>query len=438
MRLTPAIAFLAPDISAPGVGGAPRTRASAAALFAIALFLSAEPALRALATWAWPMPGLRDAFHADAVWVAIIALMAASVADTDTRERLARHRWLLVPGLLWVVAAVATSAAASLPAVAAARSLRWAIFLAAGLALLTALGREMRVVGQLLKGWCLGFIGYTLVIVMFVALDPVRDGFNWVWGFPGALNIRHLGFEAMTAALIGSLYRPEGLRAPSLWVLRTAGIFGWGVLFWSGGRGSLLALALAAALLFLAAKQPVQRRFGEIAGLAAIGFALASLHTPPDASFGVWRTAGVTEATIGTSDPTSGRTAIWREAIGLIADHPLLGIGEAQTKARLASAAGLFAQPHNLVLQAGLAWGVIGGAGFLVGVGYAFWRTFRRVWRSADIGSAAACGFVVATALLANSMIDGTLYHPRTVFLFILALCIALAGPLTSSKETRA
>ena len=405
-----------------------------AAVGAITAFLALEPLLRSLAMWMAPSPTLRQILHADPVWllIAVAGLLAASTLG-EVRELARRHVWLVRLLFLWSIVAALSSIFAQVPSLAAMRSLRWGLGLAFALVLLVTLRRRPAAAQAILIGWCLGFCAYAGVLLLFVLTDPIREGVDWVRALPGVKNVRHLGFEAVTVALLASLFRPAGAGRGTLWLLRIAAIAGWAVLFWSGGRGSFLAAVAALSCTALLCGWR-SARWREVALLAAVGFALATLHTPPNSSFGAPRTIGLDSVPEGVAQApavdqvTSGRWTIWQESLSIITANPWLGIGEAHTPLHV-TAARTYEQPHNLFLQAALAWGVLGGAAFLVAVGTVLWRAARRI-RAASIESPAAAGFAVVLALAINSMLDGTLFHPRPVTYFLIGSCLALGAAM--------
>jgi|GEM_PF-3183757 len=409
-----------------------------AAFLVVAAFLAVEPLVRAL-VW-WRLDDLRASYflRTDVVWLALatLGLLGASTLGRGY-ERVRRHGWLVPLGCLWAAAAVLSSANALMPQLAGERSLRWVLMLAFALSLLAAVRARPERAFTLLLGWSLGLCGYAAVLVAFVLVDPVRPGVDWVTHIPGVANVRHLGFEAMTVALVGSLYRPAAAHRVWTGALLLAGAVGWTLLFWSGGRGSFLAAGAALVAVAVLGRSDRRRRFVELVCLMLAGFAIATVHTPSGPSFGAWRTIGATSVAPASGAPeagdvSSGRLDMWREAAAAVAAHPWLGIGEAHAPLRLETARG-FAQPHNLFLQAALAWGVVGGAAFVIAIAYSLWRAARRVSGS-DLGSPAAAGFAVAVALAANALIDGTLFHPRPVTLFLIGLCLALGSSRSAGE----
>jgi O-antigen ligase len=343
------------------------------------------------------------------------------------------RRWLVALGCLWAASAMVSSWLVAGPA---ASSSRWAIYLAFGLVLLVLLRRRPEAAERLLPALAAGYVSYASVLVAFVATADLPSNYEWVHGLPGAGNVRHLGFEAVAAALVGSLYRPVLPSRGVTWLLRITAVAGWTFVFWSGGRGSLLSVLAAVAIAAAFSPTGRRRRLAEAAALGVAGLALSLLHQPPGASFGIWRTIGV--ETIATAeagiDVTSGRTDMWREAVRAIAANPFFGIGEGQMKHQFVTAHRHFQQPHNLFLQAPLAWGIPGGLAFLVGIWFPIVRAAARVRGRAALGSTAMTGFAVATAMTANAMLDASLFHPRPVTIFLIGLCLALVGPLTSGQ----
>lgn len=407
------------------------------ALLVLATFLACEPMIRALLWWSLPTDWLRGLLHADTIWlqVGLLAVVGTCVMP-PIRQLIHGYPWLVPLFLLWSLAAVASSVAAVRPEIAAS-SIWWTIPLAFALALLATLRRHPEQAVRLLMAWSVGFIGNALVLVAFISTTSPPPMFDWVWGMPGILNVRHLGFEAMAVALIGSLLRPTSSKSRAAsWLLRFAAIAGWTVVFWSGGRGSFLAAVAALATIFmLCPTEDRRRRILEVAGLMLAGFGLAMLHVPPDPYFGAFRTLGLDTLLSGAGIKFSnGRFDIWRESLQFIMASPLLGIGENQMPFRLASAIGLYTQPHNILLQALLAWGIPGGVAFLTAIGFALRRAIGRVRAGAAIDSPAAAGLAIALALAANALLDGTLYHPRPVTHFLLGLCVALAAPRTAVR----
>jgi O-antigen ligase len=408
------------------------------ALGLVALWLALEPPLRALVWWNAP-EAVRARFHADIQWLVIgVILLAFAQGRSELRRQVEARSWLVPLAGLW-------AAGALLPLFAghgSIISIRWATYLAFGLALLGALRARPEAAGPLLTGAAAGFLGLAAVVAAFAASAPLAP-IDWIGGLPGAPNVRNLGYEAVVIAVVGSLYRPVGA-APQLTVLlRVAAVAAWWLIFWSGGRGALMSSTAALAVAFMAVGTGDRRRQAmEAVALMVAGAALSLLNTPPNASFGLWRAVGLeTWADAGgasaTVDVSSGRLAIWTESAQAIAAHPWFGIGEGAMKKQFASAFGLYAQPHNVVLQAPLAWGLPAGAAFLVAVSAPLVAAARRLAGRAAVKSPAAAGAAAALVLAGHALVDGTLHHPRPTVLFLVMAAVALtARPFDKARPT--
>lgn len=408
-----------------GIDGLSRTRV---ALGLVTLWLAVEPALRALIWWDADKPTHR-LLHADVHWLVIgLTLLVLDQARAELRRQLAARRWLLPVGLLW-------AAGALLPVFvgdASPVSLRWPVYLAFGLALLGALRQRPEDGPPLLVAGAGGFLGLAIVVAAFATVTPLDATIDWVAEMPGAPNVRNLAYEGAAVAVAASLYRPAGAASPWTALLRVAAVAAWAFIFWSGARGALLA-SLAALVIGIAAARPGGRRrhAAEALLLMAAGAGLSLLHTPPNASFGFWRTLGMSASVAvgSTSDVSSGRLAIWAESVQAIVAHPWIGIGEGAMKRQFVSAFGTYPQPHNVVLQAPLAWGLPAGGAFLAAIALPLVRTGRRLACAGSVGSPALAAGTAALALAGYALIDGTLYHPRPTILFLIFAAIAVTAP---------
>ena len=83
-------------------------------------------------------------------------------------------------------------------------------------------------------------------------------------------------------------------------------------------------------------------------------------------------------------------------------------------------------QPHNLVLQFVLEWGVVGSAIFLALLAYAFFRGLAahivRAGREVDLAALSAGSVIVA--LTVHALVDGTYFHPQPSFYLALAFAV--------------
>lgn len=143
----------------------------------------------------------------------------------------------------------------------------------------------------------------------------------------------------------------------------------WACLIGSGSRTAWLALLCAAMLVALRGEE-ARRWLGLQASFALIGFAtywIAFIGAP--AWFGF--ESSVETGRFSEAGSVRARLELWRAALALAAEHPLLGAGPmhfAYSKARLG------AHPHNLWLQWLAEWGVPATACFAFAIG-ALWSS---------------------------------------------------------------
>jgi O-antigen ligase len=157
-------------------------------------------------------------------------------------------------------------------------------------------------------------------------------------------------------------------------------------------------------------------------GLAS---ALVAILPVPAANMGVARTIA---ATTESNDIGTGRTKLWREVGAAIARRPVLGYGSGQMPT-VAPFYGL-GQPHNLVLQVLLAWGVVG---LLCTVVLGIWFVFRAVPAVRSRPDELLGPFLAMLGLVMLSMVDAALYHIQPISVFA-----ACAGMIAAGWQERA
>ena len=136
-------------------------------------------------------------------------------------------------------------------------------------------------------------------------------------------------------------------------------------------------------------------------------------------------------ALIARSD--AGRSFIWRDALGIAAAHPLLGVGHGNfAAARLHEMTGPMAAPnvnhaHNLFLQVASEWGLVGLVVVLAAL--AWWaRAGLRILRDPQPEPMRLFALGVMLALFVHSLAEHPLWF--TYFLLPFALCAGLlTGP---------
>lgn len=206
-----------------------------------------------------------------------------------------------------------------------------------------------------------------------------------------------LALGCLAASLAGP-DAPEG-HGPPPWLrplsLATLAV-GGAVLLLTQSRGAWLALAVALVLMFQRRRRALWWTLGTGAALALAALLLLG----PD------RLAAALP-----HDSAAGRLKLWREAMGLLAAHPLTGIGLNNfviVHGRRPDYGGQFVyqgfpHAHNLLLQAALDYGLPGlvaVAGLYAALAWATWRALLRLRGSPLSGLALGLGF----GLLAHAL----------------------------------
>jgi O-antigen ligase len=269
------------------------------------------------------------------------------------------------------------------------------------------------------------------------------------WAMPGMGPLRVYGAGLEVALVVSlALWATTGRGPLVKGALLCAMVAFWTILFWSGARGGMLSVVVAAVSISFVRPRVLFRIWAALALTAVIGAALSLLiWTPDDTSFGVWnmfeRTSKATVNGIG-----SGRIDRWINAIDLIAQHPVFGHGLSQysnlwpTYAR-ADQANPIAFPldflmyrhlHNVVMDAFLALGIAGGIVFvglsIRGVAKAIYRV--RKWQP-DLRFPALFGLLT---LLAHSFFTGIYVFPQTLLFLGLFFGICLVPKPAQNKNT--
>jgi O-antigen ligase len=228
-------------------------------------------------------------------------------------------------------------------------------------------------------------------------------------------------------------------------------IFWWALLFYSGGRGSMLGLFCAYGFVFLLLIKNQQfsrwRNFQLIALLSGIAVYMAVIFIPQflGADTGTAIAGSVGRAAANSS----GRINYWRDFLQLLAERPLLGIGPGS--APCADTMSYFAHPHNFYLQLAVEWGVVAGMAAATVILSVIRSVILRL-RAVSAQPVSIETIVVATGVLAaaiHAIFSGVMVMPASqvcgvlVFAYLTALllkpaadlpAIAAGGRLTATK----
>jgi hypothetical protein len=202
-------------------------------------------------------------------------------------------------------------------------------------------------------------------------------------------------------------------------------MFSWTVLFWSGGRGSIVAGLLIGVCLWGLVKRHRAQVAKAFVSAIILGALLSLCFPVASESMGFWRFLFRTGA-VDADRFTSGRVMFWLTSLAAWRQDPWLGLGPDATTFILAPFGHI--QPHNFVVQALVEWGLVGTAAFIVLLGGGLITAGRRTIRERDTAlrasRAVATSYLVGMAAL--GLLDGVFYHARPLALVAAAAAMAL------------
>lgn len=397
------------------------------------IVLLALPALRTVfipdwhGTWRqWPANA-----HISMIEVLFIAFVIIERRDIGLKfDHLPALFWAAAG--LWLVAMVPSTIGAVLPAASVVKNFHWVVHCA----FLIYLSAYVRAVPRLaaLLPWAILFslLLYLPIFLWSVAQVDNPQDFLWTWHMPGFINVRHLDFLLAVVLALANLALVAPWSMGRKWLLAVnigLIVMCWTLLFWTGARGAVMAAGVAfLVLLPFLSRQQMVRIIAHNLYAVPLGAVLSLLYPVGDTSLGLARFWSTFEQSRNINEFSTSRLDFWRQAFALWKGAPWFGVGAGQSKTLLAAAGGVFAQPHNIILQALMGWGLFGAVPFLVVIGVAMVKAWRRLRRQRpNVDPSALAGFAMATVLLANAMIDASLHDPYPTMLFIIGLVAVLA-----------
>jgi O-antigen ligase len=403
------------------LGYAPPVRGRIDSYFVPAVVGFAFPLLAAL-TWApngfSPMQLAVRSIYAPVLAAEIFVIAVA--LRSGLFDAMRQWRWPVVPtgaAALLIVIALVTAALAPDPAPARVWTAVWLLHLMFGIAVAHLCRLEQLAPRTLAVFYLAGLFALMLLLCVFAA-QGTGPRFDWTRHWPAATHIRHFGYliAAAIALLIGlAAHVQRRSTLANLWLLALAA---FAFALWTGSRGTVFGVAggLALGLLIL----PGLRKPLLLAGVAAslaLGFLIASTIPAPGPLMGTARTVS---QTVQSGEVTTGRTQMWVQTVDAISKRPLFGFGEWQMRT-VAPFADL-SQPHNVILQVALAWGLVGLACVAI---LAFWF-FRRSLPIVRVDADLAPPFLAVLTIAAFALIDNSLFNPPSVSIF--AACAGMVA----------
>lgn len=393
--------------------------------------IAAVPVIFALLTWA--PSGERTAvqglmrFLAIPVLAAELVVVALAAGSRPFQSVRTAPAWMKAAlGLLVAIALANTALVTPSPVHAVIRTTMWLIHLAFALAvagLLASSAPDVR--RKLWRFVVLGLCAYVGILALFVLAIDDPAGFDWKYFGLGVVHVRQLGFYSLVGAA-AALGLAGGQSGRAYWLSVIAASLMLGLSFWSGTRGS--PVALIAALCLGAVLLPALRTLKLLAAVvlsSAGGLLLSLIYLPPVHFFGLVRMSqSMTGASV--EEVGSGRLSMWREALAAVGERPIFGHGEAPMGLLIDNPEALN-HPHNVVLQVMLQWGAAGALCFFALGAALCWRALRGIGPK---GAEAAPAFLVAASLLVMALYEGSFYHPYPIMMIAVSMAFLLtSGP---------
>jgi len=335
-------------------------------------------------------------------------------------------RWTL--GLFLASFWIGSAFVSPQPAVSLGLTLAWAMqlpFAAAVYGLARAHGpADARAVGAGLSAGLAGLAAATAVHFLTppAGLVVPWGPFGWGGAVPGFVSHRLLGAwcAAVLALLLGVAWRERP--GETRWLL-PAMMLAATFLAWTGTRAALVGVVAALATTALVGGRPASPRLWPVLALMAGVAALVGPALAPhgDPAFLFVRPP----ATLATADGvSSGRLSYWHDLLAIAAERPLLGWGAASSLWMNATGGGMrHVQPHNVIVQFLLNWGLVPTLPALALLAAAFRAAHVRVRRAPERLPFLA----MLNAVAVMGLFDGTFHFPQFLMLMAAAGAICLA-----------
>jgi O-antigen ligase len=351
--------------------------------------------------------------------------------------RLAISAKLQILILFWLAWGWLCAVYSPYPSVSALRQVEWTV-LVCFTALLVAVFQKY----PFIVIWSYGFIltGFFLVslgIVVYWNLLPDPENYDWVTMMPHFTNIRHFGHYAAAGVIlmsIGTVRIQEKVvrfQPPLLFFALLLSV-AFGFLFWSGGRGSVLAVAIGLLWIVSFGVQKGQRGQFTLTTIfsASIGWLLSSFFAVQNMSMGLFNSFCRSIWASSLDRLLSGRLSLWKVALEKM--NPPEGnlfFGHGPDVFSLQTDFPGISHPHNFFLQALLEWGLPGTVFFSL----LLVALYKRCWDQATGNKKTTTELYHYPLLGAQALwvsyfflglIDGAFYFALP--LTILAVCAAI------------
>jgi len=274
-----------------------------------------------------------------------------------------------------------------------------------------------------------GFIlpGISIILQWHVMRNPFNH--DWVSCVPFFSNIRHLGYHAV-GALIYSAYPLLSLKfSPKRIIIVFFSLsFCWAFLFWSGGRGALLAAICGfAAIIYLMDKQHRSKLLGVVFITALVGLWASSYYDVSTRSLGFFNAFERSISRTSINGFTSGRIHIWLTTLSALKDKIWFGLGPEGFLYYFAPNWNI-AHPHNVFVQILAEWGIVGTIVFIILLFKLFCEALKNIKRenNKERKPARLAAMGVISAYTIGGLVDGTYYFALPLMILSVSFSIVL------------
>ncbi len=342
---------------------------------------------------------------------------------------------------LWVLWSLITIPQVANPSLAVLRTAEWMghILVLNGLA--SVFARNPDWMEDFIQIVLLSYLLSCLLIgITWFQLEDPRNH-SWVNGFPGFSHARLFGHFAAISLILSMC----AMTASSRTVAAGKRVFyffcsslAWAGLFWAGGRGPLASVLLTLPLLLIYRKNfrwwMVFLRWFLLSAL--VGAALSQIFVVNDPSMGLIRLIERSHEFESADDFSSLRLTLWLGALEHFVQDPWLGAGpDGYYYLARGTVFEFTVQPHNIVIQALLEWGLPGAVLFFALLVYMFLAILVHQFKRNDsYGGLRLVALWAIGCICVMSLVSGPLYHTWTTCLFAALVSIAWQGKLTPSR----
>ena len=262
-------------------------------------------------------------------------------------------------------------------------------------------------------------------------LEGENPTFDWKYHLPGVPGLRMYSYsvEVGIAAGLGLYFLSDPRETQKRVALFLGTTVLWMLLFWSGGRGGLIALLTSTIVAAFVIPEFASKIWKFISTTIIAGAGLSLLLPVPSVDYGLLGRVGKTMNSNTLDGISTGRLTVWSDAYHIFLERPIFGHGVAQYRHITESIELVkLEQVHNILFESLMSFGLVGTV-FLVFL-------LGKIWVSAAVRLSGTQSlvtvpmFLIATSLLVHGLVSGTYYHIHSVFMIAISL-----GCLISTKE---